>query len=1257
MGTLMKRSALLNYIYAKLEAWRTEDGVRNLSAGYFLAAALDTLAEKSLPRTVTAVELKLSERVLDKYKIDRSGLAERLRTAVRERTDAMAVIEDEDWYRLVLENVAFSVGKEDTHVLPDYLEAILEAPTDLIKACLAGDGGKKAKKKADKAPAPSGGSIFDRVGGMKMGDLMAKRPVAEAPKVKPIVAEAPKVEPIVPPTVYAEPIEPPTFYAEPIEPKKPKKGKKSDKKPKQTPDVPEEKPSAVGDTATEKKSEDDEINRILATIGGPSSAAAGDDDSEVAVLPEEKLPEGGLARLAYTVNRTSEIQKILLSRVVGQDHAVRAFVSGYFQSRLVAETGQKKKRSEAIFLFAGPPGVGKTFLAENAAEVLGLPFKRFDMSEYSEHNAPTEFCGSDKVYTSGKEGNVTGFVAKHPKCVLLFDEIEKAHISVIYLFLQVLDAGRLRDNYTDKTVSFADTVMIFTTNVGRQLYEDPTIENLGALPRKKILQALEAERDPARGTPLFPSAICSRFAAGNVVMFNRLGADHLHYISAREIGKHAEAFTATTDIKITVDPRVPSALIFSEGGRADARTVRGRSAALFHEELYELFRLMAENDEGAIERITDLEYAVDLDGDAEVASLFVNPHEDEILIFAEKKTARAAERRITGAKTVLTDDLDEAKRLLLAHDFSLILCDIRTGVRAKDGEVLNAEDILSAGQDLVSHVHERGGAPVYLLADSEGDIGREEFLSFAQRGVRDLLIISDKSFADKVKEKCVAAYQQENILKLAKHNKILSYKTAQSVTPDGKHARISLFNFRLALSTDAADSGSIMDTVSRPAVRFSDVIGAEDAKLELAYFAEYLKNPIKFMREGLRAPKGVLLYGPPGTGKTLLAKALAGESDVTFMAAEGNRFLKRFVGEGPAAMHDFFRTARKYAPTIVFIDEIDAIGKDRMSGDGAEHTGDVLTALLTEMDGFNVDATKPVFVLAATNYSVDPSSGRALDGALLRRFDRRIYVDLPTKDERRRFLEMKLEKTPAVMLSREEIENIAIRSTGMSLAELDSIVEMALRGAYRTASGKVDDAAFEEAFETFTNGEARKKQDHDALLSTARHEAGHALLCWLYGECPSYLTIVSRGDHGGYMQHADSEDKGKYTKAELLFRIRTSLGGRAAELVYYGEEAGLTTGASGDLQAATRLAEAIIGHYGMDTAMGLSSFDKIPDGFYPALRARTNEILEAELSSAKQAIAENRDAIDALVDALLERNHLKGDEIDAILLDTAKRKR
>ena len=396
----------------------------------------------------------------------------------------------------------------------------------------------------------------------------------------------------------------------------------------------------------------------------------------------------------------------------------------------------------------------------------------------------------------------------------------------------------------------------------------------------------------------------------------------------------------------------------------------------------------------------------------------------------------------------------------------------------------------------------------------------------------------------------------------------------------------------------------------------------------------------------MRAPKGILLYGPPGTGKTMLAKAMAGESDVTFLTAEGNQFLKRYVGEGPEAVHALFRTARKYAPAILFVDEIDAIGKTREGAD-ADHTADILTAFLTEMDGFHTDTARPVFVLAATNYSLDGESRRTLDPALIRRFDRRIFVDLPSKSERKEFLLSLVKKNPSLSLSDGALESIAMRGVGMSLADLSQIFEMALRSAIRTG-GAVTDASLDEAFETYTCGE-EKKFSPEYLLSVARHEAGHALLCYTGGEVPAYVTVVARGDHGGYMQYESNEEKGSYTKAELCARIRTSLGGRAAEIVYYGETDGLSTGASGDLASATRTAERMLCELGMDEEFGLAvctGTDR--QALYPSLRARVNGILTAELRAAVDLIGKNRAAIDALVAALLDKNHLRSEEIRAI---------
>ena len=964
----------------------------------------------------------------------------------------------------------------------------------------------------------------------------------------------------------------------------------------------------------------------------------------------------GAQMLSNIVQTTRNIQNVLLENVYGQDQAVNSFVSGYFQAQLMACSRKETKKPQATFLFAGPPGVGKTFLAEKVAESLGLPYQRFDMSEYSDKEANLEFCGADKVYKSAKPGNVTSFVEENPKCVLLFDEIEKAHINIIHLFLQILDAGRIRDNYTDEEVSFTDAVIIFTTNVGKNLYDDPSVLNLSALPRKKILKALAADIDPMTNAPLFPAAICSRFASGNVVMFNHLEASNLYTITKRELENNVKGFETATGIKICIDDKVPSAIMFSEGGKADARTVKGRANAFFHEELYELFRLLSSSgDVGAVEKLKQINISVPLENlSANIAAMFENSEIAEVLIFANGDMAANCEQKLNEkVKCYFVDDIETAKDILFNHDINVVLCDVTCGIRNADVSVLNAEDINSVGHDFLTYVLEKYSLPIYILQDREGDISQEEFLSFAKLGVRDVLTVKGRNnaFSKEVVAKCKVAYQQGKMMTLARENKSLSYKTSQTVSKNKKTASINLFDFRLCLITDTEDSKNVLDNVSRPNLHFDDVIGAEDAKQELKYFVEYLKNPIKYMRKGVRSPKGVLLYGPPGTGKTLLAKAMAGESGVTFLRAEGNEFLKRYLGEGAEAVHALFNAARKYAPSIVFIDEIDAIGKNRDMMTSGDTTGDVLTAFLTEMDGFNTDTSKPVFVLAATNYGVDSEKGRSLDAALLRRFDRRIYVDLPSKEERKRYLEMKLSKNSSVKLSQDQIDNIAMRSTGMSLAELESVFEMALRSAIRSETGIVGDAEFEEAFETFNSGE-KKEWSSDTLTRTARHEAGHALICWLSGEKPSYLTIVARGDHGGYMQHADNEGKGLYTKSELLSRIRTSLAGRACEIAYYGADEGISTGASGDLYSATRIAEQMICNYGMDQNVGMSYIDSSAAGKNQALRDKVNEMLKEELAAAIKIIEANKAAIDAMVNALIDKNHLKENEIDDIFSKT-----
>lgn len=971
------------------------------------------------------------------------------------------------------------------------------------------------------------------------------------------------------------------------------------------------------------------------------------DGGQTAAAPDQSREK--ISSLVDVVKNTREA---LLEKVFGQDNAVTVFTNGYFQGELVAMLDQHRSRPRATFLFAGPPGVGKTFLAETAAQVLKLPFKPFDMSEYSDHEAPVQLCGSDAVFKDSQPGVLTDFVSKNPKCILLFDEIEKAHLNVIHLFLQILDAGRLRDAKTRKEVSFADTIVIFTTNAGKQLYAESDTEDLSGLSRKVVLKALEKDINPNTKEPFFPAALCSRFASGNVVMLNFMSAHNLREIAKSVIAGQVGNLEKGMGIRTSIEEAVYTAILLSEGGSVDARMIRGRAQSFLNQELFELFRLIdsdkAKTDIGQVEQVR---FTVQLPEDKpEIRALFETPEDTCALIFAPERDVEWCRQNQTACRILGTQSVEEAKQLLSKNDVEFVMLDLDLAHIENKDRFLNMEDIESAARDFLWFVRENHSQlPVYLLLRRDEDLNIEEQVSFRRIGVQGFISIEEgaEKFAATLREICERLHHRQSIVTLAKSNKLVSFETGQRLSEDGKVAEICLFDFEFGTAVDAEDSKNVLSSVSTPKVRFADVIGAEDAKKELTYFVKYLQNPKKFMGTGVSVPKGILLYGPPGTGKTMLAKAMACEAGVTFLAAEGNQFLKKYVGEGPQAVHDLFRAARKYAPSILFVDEIDAIAKQRTGSEQSEAREEILTAFLTEMDGFKVDVTKPVFVLGATNFDVEPGQKTSLDAALMRRFDRRICVDLPNKEERIRFLQMQFAKKPAFRVSEQMLENLAVRSTGMSLAALQSVLELSLRMAVRDGSLTVSDECIEEAFETFNSGEV-KKWDPSELERTARHEAGHALLSWLSGDKPSYLTIVARSSHGGYMQHGDNESKGMYTKEDMLARIRTALGGRAAELVYYGSEDGVSTGASGDLQNATRMAKSMICTYGMDAHFGLAVIDP-QDANTPEIRQAVNKILAAQMEKAIALITENRAKMDALVKALTDNNSLTGEEIDAVL--------
>ncbi len=1003
----------------------------------------------------------------------------------------------------------------------------------------------------------------------------------------------------------------------------------------------------------------------------PGSDGAG-KQSDGDGKPGEETGPHFLPELTARVRR---MRATLLSTVQGQDHVVHAFAEGVFAAEVLASSDEDRVRPKAIFAFVGPPGVGKTFLAQQAAQALGMPFMRFDMSTYADHQSYTGLVGFEPSYKEAKEGLLTGFVKKNPASILLFDEIEKAHLNTVQLFLQILDAGHLADRFLGEDVSFKDTIIIFTSNAGRSLYEGEARQNAAGVSRSVLLQALETEKDPRTGAPFFPAAITSRLATGWPLLFNHLMPHDLELISRRELERVGGLFKKQYGIETEFDPRIATALLFREGGAADARTLRAQTELFFKNEVFKVCRLWGEDRfNEVVEKLRTVRFTLDTgDIPEEARALFFSEDKPEILLFGNPTLALACRLMMPGFIFHDTDNVEEALRIAGEKDISLALLDMTGGSSgdpmATMAENKNMEDLLMSGagfeflpmavsvfkdgRSLFRMLRERlPELPVYLLETDELPLDDEVTMSFVRAGARGRLTVPTDDFSvleDQLDTISGQLFAQRAAARLAAEHKQLSFETAPRLSDNNQEVTIRLRELTLRRTPAAEDADSVLDEVEKPNVRFSDVIGCRDAKDELRFFIDYLKNPKKFSAQGLKPPKGVLLYGPPGTGKTMLAKAMAGESDVAFIPSAASSFVTKYQGSGSEAVRKLFKQARKYAPAIIFIDELDAIGRKR-GGENSAHAEEMaLNALLTEMDGFAVDPRRPVFVLAATNFEVE--EGRrgigVMDPALVRRFDRRVLVDLPNAGDREELLHVLLAKAPASLVTDDMIHRTAERAVGMSPANLTSVVDLASRMAAK-AGRPMDDAILDEAFELTQHGE-KKDWGYEYLERVARHESGHAYMCWLGGNTPSYLTIVARGDHGGYMEHASREMSPLSTREELINRIRTSLGGRAAEIVYYGEKDGISTGASGDLEQATRIAAAMLCAYGMDEEFGLVTMDPREAMRDAAFRKRVNEILRKELRETIDLIRAARPRIDRLVSELLKRNKMNGQEIEAAL--------
>lgn len=463
-----------------------------------------------------------------------------------------------------------------------------------------------------------------------------------------------------------------------------------------------------------------------------------------------------------------------------------------------------------------------------------------------------------------------------------------------------------------------------------------------------------------------------------------------------------------------------------------------------------------------------------------------------------------------------------------------------------------------------------------------------------------------------------------------------------------------------ALSFGQSKARMTLPDDTKQKVTFKDVAGAKEAKQELAEIVDFLRNPKKFLEIGANIPKGVLLMGAPGTGKTLLARAVAGEAGVAFFSISGSEFVEMFVGVGASRVRDLFKMAKAQGPAIIFVDEIDAVGRARGVGMGGsnDEREQTLNQILVEMDGF--EPNEKVIVMAATNRP------DVLDPALLRpgRFDRRVTIDLPDRADREEILKIHSAKKPFA----EDVNLVVIaeRTPGFSGADLSSLMNEGAILAAREDRTKVAQYDLVRAIEKVMLGPERKshllsKQEKEV---TAYHEAGHALVSSVleHADPVHKISIISRGRAAGYTLHLPIEDKKLQTKKQFLDDLAVSLGGYVTEQMVFGD---VTTGPSNDLQVATALARDMVTKYGMSDKLGALAFEgnsgralfgkgleeaEYSERVASDIDSEVSRIMSEAFASAKKVLTEYRPALDAIARRLIEVENIERDEYEKIII-------
>ncbi|WP_165725269.1 AAA family ATPase [Pseudoalteromonas sp. SA25] len=936
-------------------------------------------------------------------------------------------------------------------------------------------------------------------------------------------------------------------------------------------------------------------------------------------INELKAVNSSVNRSVKSLKASKNIQEELGKRIIGQRKAMEGIAQGYLSSCLHLNEGPRM-----IYTFAGPSGVGKTYSANSFAELLndvehtGYTFNVYNMEHFTHKNDSMKLMGSGNQYTDASLGLLTNLVRSNPRQVLLFDEIEKAHPNVIQSLLTILDSGHIEDATSSDKIDFTQSIIIFTTNLGQDLFTKSKQHH-----QINVFDVLRTSKNGQTGQSLAPEFV-NRLSKGYSALFSSMKVNH--FIKAAE--KILEHDTLGIDgITFKWPECFPEFFLKSLAPEITMRQIEHSLPQLQANILQKSISYLDEEQSNILINVN-------------VCNPLENKSSNVFLVLDDdKRVYDAINNSLHNERITLCTDTNDIPYLLKKLGPQSILIDVDSLETNKFADLIdelynkNPQLILFSYQ-LMSESHSRYNA-------NHEEI-REHFCLDSMTLTQELTSMFKRIdfYID----------TENSLSRMRNQNLMLKYNiSVESSSKDIEVTFNNLHTHQLIYSNDLRDSDFFSQ--SAPTNKLSDVIGLDRAKKRLNDVIGWLKYPSKLSNFGIPVPAGYLFAGPPGTGKTLLARAVAGECDLPFFSVSAAELSASHHGGTTQNIKKLFATARKYAPAIVFIDEIDAIAAARTAGTSgaAQDANQTVNALLTEMDGF--DDKCQIFVLAATNHP------EKLDSAITRpgRFDETIYCDLPNKEARKLFftkyaLDHNLNWTEAELL------NLVALSQGMSPAEIQQVLKEAIQF---TVSNNVE--LTKEVIEKtmirvrygspsehlFLSGEEKRK--------TAYHEAGHLLAHHILfpKQHIDFITIEPRNQALGFVATRQPDEYESYSKITIMRKLQMLLAGRVAEKLCTGSVDEISTGASNDIEKATQLAMHAVYQGGIEPSVGPVNISLLTRFEESDLLANAQHAVKRWIETAEkdveELLIEHYSLLELVAEKLIDEESLMGHQISTLL--------